>query len=101
MAFLPRLVATVVPLAASFLFSGWVGRNLCVVLARTGRIDATIQPILTVIIRYAILIFVFIMALSQIGIQTASLLAVLGAAGLAIGLALQGTLISIAAGIML
>ncbi len=43
----------------------------------------------------------FVAALSQIGVQTASLLAALGAAGLAIGLALQGTLANIAAGIML
>jgi small conductance mechanosensitive channel len=39
--------------------------------------------------------------LSEFGIQTTSLIAVLGAAGLAVGLALQGTLSSLAAGIML
>ncbi|MBV8452158.1 MAG: mechanosensitive ion channel family protein [Deltaproteobacteria bacterium] len=100
-AFLPRLVTTTVLLAAGFLFSSWVARNLRVVLARTGRVDATIQPVIAAIIRYAILIFVFIAALSQIGVQTASLFAILGAAGLAIGLALQGTLTNIAAGVML
>ena len=47
------------------------------------------------------LILVFIAALGQIGVQTASLFAVLGAAGLAIGLALQGTLSTIAVGLML
>jgi small conductance mechanosensitive channel len=52
-------------------------------------------------IRYAVLILVLIVALSQVGIQTASLLAVVGAAGLAIGLALQGTLSNFAAGLML
>ena len=51
--------------------------------------------------RYAVLILVAIGALGQLGIQTTSLLAVIGAAGLAIGLALQGTLSNIAAGIML
>jgi small conductance mechanosensitive channel len=100
-AFLPRLVTTFVLLAAGFLFSGWVARNLRIVLARSGHVDATIQPIIAAIARYAILIFVLVAALSQIGIQTASLFAVLGAAGLAIGLALQGTLTNIAAGIML
>jgi small conductance mechanosensitive channel len=100
-AFLPRLVTTFVLLAAGFLFSGWVARNLRIVLARSGRVDATIQPVIAAIARYAILIFVLVAALSQIGIQTASLFAVLGAAGLAIGLALQGTLTNIAAGIML
>jgi small conductance mechanosensitive channel len=100
-AFLPRLVTTIGLLIAGFLFSGWVARNLRVFLARTGHVDATIQPVLAAIARYAILIFVCIAGLSQIGIQTASLFAVLGAGGLAIGLALQGTLTNIAAGIML
>src|SRR5215469_8847028 len=99
--FFPRLVTTILLLLAGFWLAGWVARNLRVVLARSGRVDATIQPILAAIARYAILIFVFIAALSQIGIQTASLFAILGAAGLAIGLALQGTLTNIASGIML
>jgi small conductance mechanosensitive channel len=100
-AFLPRLVTTLVLLVAGFLFASWVARNLRIILSRTGRVDATVQPIITAIARYTILIFVLLAALSQIGIQTASLFAVLGAAGLAIGLALQGTLTNIAAGIML
>ena len=100
-AFLPRLVTTVVILLAGFWLSAWVARNLCVLLARSGHVDATIQPVLAAICRYAILIFVFIAALSQVGVQTASLFAVLGAAGLAVGLALQGTLTNIASGIML
>ncbi|WP_407818055.1 mechanosensitive ion channel domain-containing protein, partial [Staphylococcus aureus] len=52
-------------------------------------------------IRYVVLILVIVMVLGQFGVQTASILAALGAAGLAIGLALQGTLQNIAAGIML
>lgn len=63
--------------------------------------DSTLKPILVSVVRYAVLILVAIGALGQIGIQTTSLLAVIGAAGLAIGLALQGTLSNIAAGIML
>jgi small-conductance mechanosensitive channel len=50
---------------------------------------------------WAIRIFVLIAVLARFGVQTASIIAVLGAAGLAIGLALQGTLQNIAAGIML
>jgi len=100
-AFLPRVVTTIILLAVGFLISNWVARNVRAVLARTGHVDAMIQPVIAAIIRYAILIFVFIAALSQIGIQTASLFAILGAAGLAIGLALQGTLTNIASGIML
>jgi small conductance mechanosensitive channel len=63
--------------------------------------DSTLAPVIGVVVRYAVLIFVFIATLGQLGIQTASVLAALGAAGLAIGLALQGTLSNIAAGIML
>jgi small conductance mechanosensitive channel len=50
---------------------------------------------------YSILALVVVAALGNLGVQTASLLAVLGAAGLGVGLALQGTLTNIAAGIML
>jgi small conductance mechanosensitive channel len=100
-AFLPRLVTTVVLLLAGFLFSRWVSSNLRLLLARTRQVDVTVQPIIAAVAQYTILIFVFIAALSQIGVQTASLFALLGAAGLAIGLALQGTLTNIAAGIML
>jgi small conductance mechanosensitive channel len=57
-----------------------------------------LRPVLASMIRYAVLILVLIVALSQVGIQTASLLAVVGAAGLAIGLALQGTLSNFTAG---
>ncbi|MEM6781568.1 MAG: mechanosensitive ion channel family protein, partial [Pseudomonadota bacterium] len=51
--------------------------------------------------KYAILAVAIVAVLGQFGVQTASLLAVLGAAGLAIGLALQGTLSNVAAGVML
>ena len=60
-----------------------------------------LEPIAATAVRYAILIVVLVAALGQLGVQTTSLLTVLGAAGLAIGLALQGTLANIAAGIML
>ena len=51
--------------------------------------------------RYLVLTVTVLAVLSQFGIQTTSLIAVLGAAGLAIGLALQGTLSNLAAGVML
>jgi small conductance mechanosensitive channel len=53
------------------------------------------------VICHAILFVTLIIVLGQFGVETASILAVLGAAGLAIALALQGTLANIAAGIML
>jgi small conductance mechanosensitive channel len=79
----------------------WVSRVVTGLASGSGRLDETVRPIIASAVRYAIMILVFVAALGQIGVQTASLLAVIGAAGLAIGLALQGTLANIAAGIML
>lgn len=64
-------------------------------------IDITLAQFFSNVIRYALLMLVFVTVLGQFGVQTASIVAALGAAGLAIGLALQGTLQNIAAGIML
>ncbi|MEC7190979.1 MAG: mechanosensitive ion channel family protein, partial [Pseudomonadota bacterium] len=55
------------------------------------RVDKTLAPILASTIRYAGFILTLVVALGQFGVQTTSIIAVLGAAGLAIGLALQGT----------
>ena len=65
------------------------------------RVDKTLAPILASIVRYAGFILTLVVALGQFGVQTTSIIAVLGAAGLAIGLALQGTLSNVASGIML
>ena len=65
------------------------------------RVDKTLAPILASTIRYAGFILTLVVALGQFGVQTTSIIAVLGAAGLAIGLALQGTLSNVASGIML
>ncbi|MGH6967673.1 MAG: mechanosensitive ion channel family protein, partial [Stellaceae bacterium] len=99
--FMPRLLAAVVMLVAGFIVASWVERALRRLLGRVSHVDPTLKPILGAAARYAVVILTVIAALSQLGIQTASLLAVVGAAGLAVGLALQGTLSNIAAGIML
>lgn len=77
--------------------SGMVGRSL----GRVGRIDDMLRGFLASLTRYFILALTIIAVLGQFGVQTTSLVAVLGAAGLAIGLALQGTLSSLAGGAML
>jgi small conductance mechanosensitive channel len=63
--------------------------------------DATLVRFFGSLIRYAIMGFVIIAALQRFGVEATSLVAVFGAAGLAIGLALQGTLSNVAAGVML
>jgi small conductance mechanosensitive channel len=99
--FLPGAVTALLILAIGLFASRWASKLTFKLAERTGRVDLTIEPALASGVRYAVLILFVIAALGQLGVQTASLLAVLGAAGLAIGLALQGTLSNIAAGIML
>jgi small conductance mechanosensitive channel len=101
LAFLPRLGGAILLILIGFIVAGWIARAIQRLLTRAGRVDATVIPMVGAVARYAILILILVAALGQLGVQTASLLAVLGAAGLAIGLALQGTLSNIAAGIML
>lgn len=77
-------------------------RNLTTRLcAKAQKIDDTLSSFFAGIVYYVVLAFVITAVLARFGIQTASLIAVFGAAGLAIGLALQGTLSNIAAGVML
>ena len=63
--------------------------------------DLTVGTFLSGLARYATLVIVFVIILQVIGVQATSLVAVIGAASLAIGLALQGTLTHMAAGVML
>ena len=86
----------------------YVGRLVTRMLVRAlGRllqkqeVDETLQRFTCNLVRIGLLVFVIIAAVSALGIQTASLIAVLGAAGLAIGLALQGSLSNFAAGVLI
>jgi small conductance mechanosensitive channel len=98
---LPHLLTAIIILVVGYLLGAWTSRVVRRMLARTARVDPTVQPVVAAAVRYSILAFAIVAALGNLGVQTASLIAVLGAAGLAIGLALQGTLTNIAAGIML
>lgn len=64
------------------------------------KIDATVADFLSATVRYAVVAFTLIAALGRVGVQTASVIAVLGAAGLAVGLALQDRCLT-AAGVLL
>lgn len=99
--FLPRVAAAVVIFVVGYIVARLAGDWARRIVRHTSRVDSTLAPIVSATIRYGILIFVVVSALAQLGVETTSVLAVLGAAGLAIGLALQGTLSNIAAGIML
>jgi small conductance mechanosensitive channel len=70
-------------------------------LGRAPNFDAMLRSFFGSLARYLIIAVTVLAVLSQFGVQTASLIAVFGAAGLAIGLAMQGTLSHLAAGVML
>lgn len=95
------LLIAIAVLAAGWIISRVVSRYVTALLASRLKNDATVAPLVGQAVRYAILFVTVIVVLGQFGVETASILAVLGAAGLAIALALQGTLSNIAAGIML
>jgi small conductance mechanosensitive channel len=85
-----------------------VGRWIAGALGRAARrglerskLDASLIPFLSGIVYYLTIAVVLIAVLNLFGIETTSLIAVLGAAGLAVGLAMQGTLSNVAAGVML
>ena len=65
------------------------------------RIEPTLRSAFHSLVRYGVVLITFVAALNQFGVDTAALVAILGAAGLAIGLALQGTLTNVAAGVMI
>ncbi|TIQ37424.1 MAG: mechanosensitive ion channel [Mesorhizobium sp.] len=94
-------IGAVILLIVGYLVAGLAERSIFAALGHIRGFDATLRHFFSKIVRYAILTLVVIMVLGQFGVQTASIIAAIGAVGLAIGLALQGTLQNIAAGIML
>ena len=95
------LTGGVATLIIGLFIAGRMGRFIRTALTRISRIDKTLVPVAASVVRYAIIIVTIVIMLGQFGVQTTSIIAVLGAAGIAIGLALQGTLSNVAAGVML
>jgi len=95
------LVGALIILIVGWMVASWAERATRKAVDKSTRIDSALKPILGHVVHYSILVFAGIAILAQFGFQTASLLTVLGTAGLAIGLALQGTLRDLAAGFMI
>ncbi len=70
-------------------------------IMQKSNIDKTLDTFICNLVRVVLILFVVIAAVNQLGIQTTSLIAVLGAAGLAVGLALQGSLSNFASGVLI
>jgi small conductance mechanosensitive channel len=98
------LIAAVLILLVTLWASKWLSRlahnALARVQARHGG-DVALQAFVSSMVRYLVIIVGLIAVLQQLGIKTTSILAVLGAASLAVGLAMQGALSNVAAGVML
>ncbi|EGF31516.1 mechanosensitive ion channel family protein [Oxalobacteraceae bacterium IMCC9480] len=96
-----NVIGAIVTLIIGTLVAGWVARLIDQAMRRSSRIDPVFHFLPGKIVRVAILIFTLVAVLNRFGVETTSLIAVLGAAGLAVGLALQGTLSNVAAGVMI
>ncbi|QKV18466.1 mechanosensitive ion channel family protein [Oricola thermophila] len=95
------VIGAVLILVIGFTVAGMARRWVYTALKSLRNSDETLNLFLAKAARYGVLVLVFVTVLTQFGVQTTSIIAALGAAGIAIGLALQGTLQNIAAGIML
>lgn len=95
------LLAAIAVLVAGWHIARITARAIKRFLPLAYGIDKNFAPLLSQAARYAIIVFAVVTALNLLGVANNSILTVLGAAGLAVALALQGTLANIAAGIML
>ena len=95
------VLTAILILVVGFVLGRWADRRISGLSKRYSRLDDTLFTFLGNISRYAILTFTILFVLNTFGVQTTSIVAVIGAAGLAVGLALQGTLSNVAAGVMI
>ena len=96
-----QVIAAIVILIVGWIAAGWAKRATLRMLNKSDRMDETVAGFVSSLVRYAILMFTVVAVAAKFGIETTSFIAVLGAMGLAIGLALQGTLGHVASGVML
>ena len=96
-----RVVAVIVVLIVAFAVAKWARKKTRQRLEKSPRMDLTLSRFFAKLVYYAILLFAVLACLTYIGFDVTSLVAVLAAAGFAVGLAFQGSLSNFAAGIML
>ena len=99
--FFGSVLAAIAILFAGWIIAAWLGRRVRRVGLNHKHLDDTLFNFLGSLVRYVILGFTILVVLNTFGVRTTSVVAAVGAAGLAIGLALQGTLSNVAAGVML
>ena len=95
------VLGAVAILLVGWFLSSWAQRRIVWLSKKNRHLDDMLFEFLASIARYFIMGFTILFVLNTFGVQTTSVVAIIGAAGLAIGLALQGTLSNVAAGVML
>ena len=95
-----EVLAAVIILVVGRVIAGWARRLTRKGLER-GDVDPTLVPFVAKVTYYGVMAVVVIAALNRLGVATTSVVAIFGAAGLAVGLAMQGTLSNFASGVML
>ncbi|MBF9030731.1 mechanosensitive ion channel [Rhodobacterales bacterium HKCCE3408] len=95
------VLLAIVLVIVAFWLAGWSRRRVVGLAARYQRLDDTLFNFLGNMLRYVVLVFAALFILNTFGVRTTSFVAAIGAAGLAVGLALQGTLSNLAAGVMI
>lgn len=101
LAYAMNVLGAILTLALGWFVARWLGGTVRARVERSAKVDPTLGIILGKVTRGVVLLLTLTAVLNQFGVQTASLIALIGAAGLAIGLALQGALTNVASGIML
>jgi len=96
--YLPRLAAAILLLVVGWWIISWLSR---LVEEATSRLDVLLSSFLTSMFSILLKVLLLISAAGMVGFQTTSFVAILGAAGLAVGLALQGTLANFAGGVLI
>lgn len=100
MEFAPRLIGALLILIIGLWLVKFLEKFLSKIFVKND-VDITISKFLITLIKWLLRIFLFIIVISKIGVQTTSFVAMLGAAGLAVGMALQGSLSNFAGGILI
>ncbi|MBV2358965.1 mechanosensitive ion channel [Thalassococcus sp. CAU 1522] len=100
-ALLGDVLAAIVILLLGLAIGGWLKRRVTHIGQRHAHLDNTLFGFLGNVVRYIAVGFALLFVLNTFGVETTSIVAAIGAAGLAIGLALQGTLSNVAAGVMI
>tara|TARA_R110001583_G_scaffold164447_1_gene316948 strand:+ start:25413 stop:26288 length:876 start_codon:yes stop_codon:yes gene_type:complete len=98
--YIMNIVFAIVTLIIGLMVARFIAGTLHKILTRR-KLDSTIVDFVSNMVRYGVVVFVIIAALGRIGVETTSFVAMIAAAGLAVGLALQGSLSNFASGVLI